>query len=135
MKLQFKDRGIGFYANLGAGAVGLVCTLLYLIYSAAVGHFAAEVFVMLLLGTIAAAVAMVFEWRFLAIFSVLFFSLAFGLYINDRLIMFEEMINNITGMTERGAVLPIVIIIFVLCLISIIGGIVAAITNKDRRTA
>ena len=110
----------------------MICTLLYLIYSLSVGHFAAVVFVMLLLGTIAAAVAMVFDWKFLAIFPVLFYSLAFGLYVNDRVVMFEEMINNITGMTERGAILPIVIIVFVLCLLSIVGGIVAAFTDKDK---
>ncbi len=132
MRLQFTNRGTGFYANLAAGAIGLICTLLYLIYSLSVGHFAAVVFVMLLLGTIAAAVAMVFDWKFLAIFPVLFYSLAFGLYVNDRVVMFEEMINNITGMTERGAILPIVIIVFVLCLLSIVGGIVAAFTDKDK---
>jgi len=49
--------------------------------------------------------------------SAALFATAFGLYVNDRLIMFEEMINKIYGMTEQGAILWVVLMVFGLMLV------------------
>lgn len=90
------------------------------------------VFVMLLLGVAGSVFAAFSDLKFAPILPVLFYSLAFGFYVSDRIIMFEEMINKIYGMNERGAILPIVIVIFVLCLVSIVAGIIASFNDRKK---
>ena len=73
---MFKNKTIGFYVGLGGGAVGFVTAVIYLIYTLTVGLFAPQVFVMLLLGTAVCVLSLFFEWKFLPLVAVLFFSLA-----------------------------------------------------------
>ena len=120
----FKNKSIAFYLCLGAGVLGLVNAVIYAVYSLNVvgktgNHFDGLVFAMLLLGALTCALP-VFkpEWKFSTLIPAAFFSASFGYYINDRLIMFEEMINRIYGMMESGAVLGMVILVFVLNFIS-----------------
>lgn len=133
MKELFKNRGIGFYAGTVCGGLGLITTVLYLIYSLSVGHFNALVFVTLLLGVGASAAVLFLDWHFLPLVPALFFSLAFGLYVNDRVIMFEEMINKIYGMSESGAILGVVILILALNLICVIASIVASFGARNKK--
>ncbi len=126
IKEVFQNKGVGFYIGLGAGVLGLVNTLIYLIYSVGVNLFAPLVFVMLLLGVVSMYFYVFTNHDFSLIVPIVFFSSAFGLYVNDRVIMFEEMINHIYGMSETGAILGIVILIFILCFISILALIVAS---------
>ena len=54
------------------------------------------------------------------------------MYINDRVIMFEEMINQIYGMNERGAILEVVIAILALQLVSILLCVIACFTSERK---
>ena len=107
MKMQ-KNQPIGFPCGSIALLVGVVNAAIYLIYSTSVHHFSPLVFAAL----VAAAISCL-----LIMFTRLKFATAFGLYVNDRLIMFEEMINKIYGMTEQGAILWVVLMVFGLMLV------------------
>lgn len=132
---MLKNKTIGFYVGLAGGFIGLVTTIIYLIYSTSVQLFAPEVFVFLLLGTLGEVLVMFVDWKFAPIIPVLFFSLAFGFHICDRVLMFEEMINGIYGMNERGAILSVVLLILALNLVSCIACIFASFTEKNRQRA
>lgn len=132
MKDLFKNKTFGFYIGLLGGIVGVVAAIYYVIYSTSVGHFNLEVFATLALGVLGSVVAVLTKSKFAPLLPVLFFSLAFGLYINDRVLMFEEMINGIYGMNERGAILSEVIKIFVLNFISIFASIIATFSSREK---
>lgn len=132
---MFKNKTIGFYVGLGGGAVGLITTIIYLVYTLVVGLFAPEVFVFLLLGTAACVLSLFFDWKFLPLVAAVFFSLAFGLHIHDRITMFQEMINRIYGMNERGAILGVVILLLVFNVISIAATIFASFCERDKQSA
>ncbi len=132
MKDLLKNKTVGFYIGLAGGCLGFVTTLLYLIYSLSVKHFNPLVFTMLLLGVAGTVSVFFLKLNFLPLVPALFFSLAFGVYINDRVIMFEEMINNIYGMSESGAILGVVVLILVFMFICVIASIVATFTKRDK---
>ena len=88
----------------------------------------------IVLGVIFALVTLTTEFKFAPVLSVLGFGLAFGLYVNNRIIMFEEMINHITGMTERDNVFAVVILIFVLLFVGAVAGVIASFA-ADKETA
>lgn len=129
---MFKNKTVGFYIGAAGGLIGLVATVIYLIYSLSVDLFAPEVFIFLLLGTLSEVLVLFVDWKFAPILPVLFFSLAFGLHINDRVLMFEEMINQIYGMNERGAILWVVLVLLALNLVSAIASIVASFSSRER---
>ena len=145
----FKNKPLSFYLCLGACVLGVVTTIVYTAYSLSVygkinggadmgNHFNTVVFVMLLLGTVACAIGVARpDWQFAPIIPSLFFSAAFGYYIDDRLIMFEEIINEIYGMMESGANFGMVILIFVLTLVCVLALIVACFTGgkKEQKAA
>ena len=140
----FKNKSLSFYLCLGACVIGLVTTIIYAAYSLSVygkinggadmgNHFNALIFVMLLLGTLTCGLGIVKpRWKFAPVIPCLFFSAAFGYYINDRLIMFEEIVNQIYGMMESGAIFGMVILVFVLTLVCILALIVACFTGEKR---
>ncbi|MBO4990186.1 MAG: hypothetical protein J6D37_07645 [Clostridia bacterium] len=130
----FEKRGIGFYAEFVSAVAGVLALIVYLIYNIAISKVTADVLIVLLIGIAASAVALLYKKRIgsiATVVSVLGFALAFGLYLNDRIIMFEEMINHITGMTERNNILAVVIVIFVLLFVSMVTGIVASFNDKE----
>ena len=130
----FEKRGIGFYAEFISAVAGVLALIVYLIYNIAISKVTVDVLIMLLIGIAASAVALLYKNKISSIatvVSVLGFALAFGLYLNDRIIMFEEMINNITGMTDRNNVFAVVVVIFVLLLASTVAGIVASFNDKE----
>ena len=145
----FKNKPLSFYLCLGACVLGVVTTIVYTAYSLSVygkinggadmgNHFNTVVFVMVLLGTLACAIGVARpDWQFAPIIPSLFFSAAFGYYIDDRLIMFEEIINEIYGMMESGANFGMVMFVFVLMVVCIAALIVASFTDgtKKQRTA
>ena len=131
MKKLLKGKGLAGYAACAAAAVGVLALLVYLVYNLAIGKFTIDVFLATLAGIAFAVVAMVTNFKFAPVLSVLGFSLAIGLYFNDRVIMFEEMINHITGMTERGNIFGVVVLIFVLLFVAAIAGIVASFADKE----
>ena len=132
---MFKNKTISFYVGVGGGALGLVTTIAYLAYSVSVHLFAPEVFVFLLLGTLSELLVIFTNWKFATLIPVLFFSLAFGLHISDRAMMFEEMFNHIYGMQERGANLGMVITLLITNLVSIVACIVASFSSKSKEEA
>ena len=52
-----------------------------------------------------------------------------------RSTMFQEMINKIYGMNERGAILEMVILLLVLNVISIAANIFASFCERDKQAA
>ncbi len=132
IKEYFKDKRIGYYCAVGCALTGIVATVTYAVYSSGVGHFNALVFVLTLLGTLSTALMIVTKFRFAPLVSGVFLSAAFGTYANDRVIMFEEMINGIYGMSERGAILGTVIFILVMMLLSVACCAVAAFTERNK---
>ena len=136
----FKDKSIAFYLCFGAGALGLVNAVIYAVYSLNVvgktgNHFDGLIFALLLLGALTCALPVVKpEWKFSLLIPAVFFSASFGYYVNDRLIMFEEMINRIYGMMESGAVLGMVILVFALNLISFLSVAIASFMDDGKVT-
>ena len=130
MKKLLDGKGAGGVAALVSACAGILALVVYLIYNLVIGKFTADVFVLIVLGVIFALVTLTTEFKFAPVLSVLGFGLAFGLYVNNRIIMFEELINNIVGMTERGDSVPVVVIILVLLLVAAISGIVVSFSEK-----
>lgn len=96
-------------------------------------HFNAAIFVLLLLGTLACLIGIIKPgWKFAPLIPSLLFSAAFGYYINDRLIMIEEIINRIYGMMESGGNFGMVILVFVLDLVCVAALIVASFTDGGK---
>lgn len=129
---MFRNKSIGFYVGLVGGVIGLVTTIIYIVYSTSVQLFAPEVFIFLLLGTLSEILVMFVDWKFAPLLPVIFFSLAFGFHLCDRALMFEEMFNHIYGMNERGAILGVVILLLVLNLISVLATIVASFSSREK---
>ena len=102
MKMQ-KNQPIGFPCGSIALLVGVVNAAIYLIYSTSVHHFSPLVFAALVAAAISCLLIMFTRLKLATLISAALFATAFGLYVNDRLIMFEEMINKIYGMKKQGA--------------------------------
>ena len=69
---MFKNKTVGFYIGAAGGLIGLVTTVIYLIYSLSVDLFAPEVFIFLLLGTLSEVLVLFVDWKFAPILPVLF---------------------------------------------------------------
>ena len=130
MKKLLDGKGLGGVAALVSACAGVLALVVYLIYNLIIGKFTADVFVMIVLGVLFAGMTLTTEFKFAPVLSVLGFGLAFGLYVNNRIIMFEEMINHIVGMTERGDSFPVVVIILVLLFVAAVAGIVVSFSEK-----
>ena len=59
---MFKNKTVGFYIGAAGGLIGLVTTVIYLIYSLSVDLFAPEVFIFLLLGTLSEVLVLFVDW-------------------------------------------------------------------------
>jgi len=130
MKKLLDGKGAGGIAALVSACAGVLALVVYLIYNLVIGKFTADVFALIVLGVVFAAVTLTTEFKFAPVLSVLSFGLAFGLYVNNRIIMFEELINNIVGMTERGDSVPVVVVILALLLVAAISGVVVSFSEK-----
>ena len=128
----FKGKPLSFYCGIAAGVLGIANAVLYIAYSNSVGHFSPLIFVVLLLAGISCAGMVFTRFKFMPLIPAALFSAAFGFYLNDRLIMFEEMINEIYAMTESGAILWIVLLIFALILIAFVAVTVAAFADDGK---
>ena len=114
-----------------SAAAGVLALLVYVIYNLAIGKFTMDVFLMILAGVVFAFIALKSNFKFAPVLAVLGYSLAIGFYLNNRIIMFEEMINHIEGMNERGNIFAVVVVIFVLLFIGAITGIAASFAGTE----
>ncbi|MBR1813047.1 MAG: hypothetical protein IJ773_04420 [Lachnospiraceae bacterium] len=114
-----------------SAAAGVLALLVYVIYNLAIGKFTMDVFLMILAGVVFAFVALKSDFKFAPVLAVLGYSLAIGFYLNNRIIMFEEMINHIEGMNERGNIFAVVVIIFVLLFVGAITGVGASFAETE----
>ncbi len=114
-----------------SAAAGVLALLVYVIYNLAIGKFTMDVFLMILAGVVFAFVALKSDFKFAPVLAVLGYSLAIGFYLNNRIIMFEEMINHIEGMNERGNIFAVVVIIFVLLFVGAITGVGASFAGTE----
>lgn len=145
MQNRFQSKQHISYQHLIVFLIGLINTVIYSLYSLSVygkinggaemgNHFSLFICGLLFAGTLTALLG-VFKsnWTFVSLLASFFFSAAFGYYINDRLIMFEEMINKIYGMMESGADFKMVVLVFVLDFICILALIIDSFTDKSGR--
>lgn len=130
MKKYMKGSGLGLYAEMVAAAAAVLALVVYLIYNGAIGKITTDVLATIVVGVVASCFALTTNFKFAPVISVLATSAAIGLYFNDRVIMFEELINHITGMTERDYILPVIILIFVLLFVSTLASVVASFCDK-----
>ena len=140
----FKNKPLSFYLCLGAFVLGLANAIIYAAYSLSVygkinggadmgNHFNAAIFVLLLLGALTCLIGVIKPgWKFAPLVPALLFAAAFGYYINDRLIMIEEIINRIYGMMESGGIFSMVILVFALTLVCFIAVTVATFTDGEK---
>ncbi len=115
-----KKKSFGKLLGLVSGVLGIVTAVAYFFYSNSVQHFNLLVFVLILAAGISCGLMVITKLKLAPLLSGVLFASAFGAYVNDRVIMFEEMINKIYGMTEAGAILEIVLAIFALILLCFI---------------
>lgn len=125
----FKNKSLTFYIGLGAFVIGLINAIVYIAYSTSVNHFSALICVLLILACLSCIPMVLTKFKFTPLIPAFLFAAAFGFYLNDRLIMFEEMINEIYGMTESGAILGVVLLVFILDLVCFIGVTIASFTD------
>ncbi len=118
MKDLFKDRTAGAYLSLGAAGLGLVVSVIYLIYSTAVGLFAPAVLVLMLAGVAVGAAAFALREETLPLVAAACYAFSFAMHLEDRALMFGHMATQVYGMSERGAILGVVILILVLQFVS-----------------
>jgi len=130
MKKYMKGSGLGLYAEMVAAAAAVLALVVYLIYNGMIGKITTDVLATIVVGVVASCFALTTNFKFAPVISVLGTSAAIGLYFNDRVIMFEELINHITGMTERDYILPVIILIFVLLFVSTLASVVASFCDK-----
>ena len=131
---NLKGQGLGHAAALIAACAGCLALLVYLVYNLAISKFTFDVFAAILVGLIFAVVTVLTRFKFAPVLAVLGYSLGIGLYLNNRIVMFEEMINHITGMTERDNIFAVVILILVLLLVGAVAGVIASFAS-DKETA
>ena len=134
MLKNLKGKGLGHIAALIAACAGCLALLVYLVYNLIIGKFTFDVFAAILVGLIFAVMTVLTKFKFAPVLAVLGYSLGIGLYLNNRIVMFEEMINHITGMTERDNVFAVVILIFVLLFVGAVAGVIASFA-ADKETA
>ena len=134
MLKNLKGKGLGHIAALIAACAGCLALLVYLVYNLIIGKFTFDVFAAILVGLIFAVMTVLTKFKFAPVLAVLGYSLGIGLYLNNRIVMFEEMINHITGMTERANIFAVVILIFVLLFVGAIAGVIASF-SADKETA
>ena len=134
MLKNLKGKGLGHIAALIAACAGCLALLVYLVYNLIIGKFTFDVFAAILVGLIFAVMTVLTKFKFAPVLAVLGYSLGIGLYLNNRIVMFEEMINHITGMTERDNGFAVVILIFVLLLVGAVAGVIASFA-ADKETA
>ena len=134
MLKNLKGKGLGHIAALIAACAGCLALLVYLVYNLIIGKFTFDVFAAILVGLIFAVMTVLTKFKFAPVLAVLGYSLGIGFYLNIRIVMFEEMINHITGMTERDNVFAVVILIFVLLLVGAVAGVIASFA-ADKETA
>ncbi len=131
MNKVLERKGLEAYALCTAAVSGIIALLVYLVYNIAIGKFTIDVFLLIVAGIVFTVISLLTDFKFAPILTVIGYSLAVGFYFNDRIIMFEEMINHITGMTERGNIVGIVILIMVLLFVAAIAGVVASFAGKE----
>lgn len=132
MSKALGSQNIGYKIGMVGGAIGVITAVVYTVYSTSVGHFDPLVLALMVLGVIGEGFAAYSARPSAPLLPSILFSLAFGMYINDRVIMFEEMINQIYGMNERGAILEVVIAILALQLVSILLCVIACFTSERK---
>lgn len=131
MNKVLERKGLEAYALCTAAVSGIIALLVYLVYNIAIGKFTIDVFLLIVAGIVFTVISLLTDFKFAPILTVIGYSLAVGFYFNDRIIMFEEMINHITGMTERGNIVGVVILIMVLLFVAAIAGVVASFAGKE----
>lgn len=131
MNKVLERKGLEAYALCTAAVSGIIALLVYLVYNIAIGKFTIDVFLLIVAGIVFTMISLLTDFKFAPILTVIGYSLAVGFYLNDRIIMFEEMINHITGMTERGNIVGVVILIMVLLFVAAIAGVVASFAGKE----
>ena len=133
MKELFKNRTLGFYLGLAGGFIALVTSIIYLVYALRVGLFVAWIFVFLLLGALSSLIVVFKDFSFAPLIPAIFYGLALGIHANDRVLMVAYMAKGVYGMGETGAILSVVITIFVLTFISIILACVSCFFNQRKK--
>ena len=130
MNTQQNKKGRSLAALIAACA-GTLALVVYVIYNLAISKFTIDVFACIAVGLLFAVVTLLTKFRFAPVLATLGYGLAIGLYLNNRIIMFEEMINHIVGMTERGDIFPVVIAIFALLLVAAVSSVIVSFSDKE----
>lgn len=109
-----KKRDVRFYLNAAACLIATVTATIYSVYALGNKTFVPAVVIMLFLGIVSSAIGIFKDVPFVPLASCVFWSLAAGLFISNRLMMFGDYINGLPGLSGAGNILELVIVLIIL---------------------
>ena len=111
--MKLAPRNLKFWLNAAACALALVLCVIYAVYSVGNKTFLPSVLVMLVLGIAGGAAAMFADFPLLPLMPCAFWSLAFGLFFQNRLMMFGDYLNGLPGLSGGGNIIELVFTILI----------------------
>lgn len=111
--MKLAPRDLKFWLNVAACALALVLCIIYAVYSVGNKTFVPSVLVMLIVGIACGAASIFVEFPLLPLAPCAFWSLAFGLFFQNRLMMFGDYINGLPGLSGGGNIIELVFTILI----------------------
>ncbi len=113
--MRFKNgRDVNFYVNLAACVLSLVTAVTYAVYAPTNKTLLVEVVVLMLAGTASSAVLVLKDIFLLPVVPAACWSMAFAIFLQDRLMMFGDYANGLPGLSGGGNIIELVIALMVM---------------------
>ncbi|MBD5462582.1 MAG: hypothetical protein HDR24_05915 [Lachnospiraceae bacterium] len=131
MNLRIKSMSIK--AGLASAVLNVITLIAFCIYGLVYDYFDTVVFLTFLLGIVFNGLYIFMNRRitnFFNLFAVVCLSFGVGLFFLNSYPVWADRLNHITMYGSRGTLVPVVTII-ILCLVTIILGIVSCFTGKE----
>ena len=129
---MMRQKNIRFYLNGAACLLALSVAVVYAVYTAGNKTFVPAVFITLLLGVAAGAAGLFVRLSLLPIVPCVCWSLAFGLFFQNRLMMFGDYLNGLPGLSGGGNIIELVIALLVCIALCVTAEIVVCFLPAQR---
>ena len=112
------NRSVSGWIELAAGILALAAAIVYAVYSLQVQLFRGYICAVMALAVLPSVGTLLTGRGIFSLGTAALSALSFGLYLEERVPMFAYMATGVYGMTETGAILPLVVLILALSLLS-----------------
>lgn len=132
---DLKQKSVGYYFVCAATLLGVVLTVMYLIFGLSSSTFSAGIFVCLLIAALAGVIAVFYEGfltDFLVLAAVVLFTVALGLLINNSVGDFTEFLTPV-GMYGNADNMGMRFTLAALMGVGIVIGIVGCFLSRKKK--